>query len=466
MEQILGDGAGQDSRRLYAGYAAMLAAAVGLFWLITLYGQTLPMPAADAPNATAPATKSVEVMPQVLLALVAVIGAGRLLGIVLGKIGQPPVIGEVVAGILLGPSLIGREASGWLLPADAAPFLGVLAQLGVILYMFVIGVDFNALHLRHQAYAAVAISHASIVFPFLLGAVLAAGLYTSYAPGEVPFTSFALFIGISMSVTAFPVLARILSDRGMSKTQLGILALACAAAGDATAWCLLAIVVGVVNASVAGAMMTVLLAVAYVGLMFFVLRPAVVRLLPPESVRAQPRPTVVTGVLLAALVSALITEKIGIHAIFGAFLLGAIVPSNAAVSRVFVEKLGPMATTLLLPAFFAYTGLRTEIGLVSGVADWLTCGLIIVVATLGKFGGTYAAARFTGINTRAAASLGVLMNTRGLMELVVLNIGLDLGVITPKLFAMLVLMAIVTTIATTPALRRLYVADADIPRTA
>jgi Kef-type K+ transport system membrane component KefB len=460
MEQILGVGSRNNSWRLAVGYAAMLAIAGGLFWLITLYGQSLPLPAVEVPART-PAAKPTEILPRVLLALVAVIGTGRLLGALLAKFGQPPVIGEVMAGILLGPSLLGREASGWLLPPSAAPYLGVLAQLGVILYMFVVGLELNAQRLRHQAHAAVAISHASIVFPFLLGAVLAAGLYTSHAPGGVPFTSFALFFGISMSVTAFPVLARILSDRGMSSTKLGALALACAAADDVTAWCLLAFVVGVVNASVGGAALTALFSLAYIAFMFFVARPAVALLLSSQRTVAEPRPTVVTGILLAALVSALITEEIGIHAVFGAFLLGAILPRDAPVSRVFVEKLGPMAATLLLPAFFAYTGLRTEIGLVSGFADWMTCGLIIVVATVGKFGGTYAAAKFAGLDARAAAGLGVLMNTRGLMELVVLNIGLDLGVITPKLFAMLVLMAIVTTVATTPALRRIYSPEAE-----
>jgi Kef-type K+ transport system membrane component KefB len=459
VEQLLGSGTRSGTRRLLAGYALMLVVAVGLFWLITLYGRSLPTTAAAEAAAQTPSEKPTDILPRVLLALVAVIGAGRLIGIVLARIGQPPVIGEVVAGILLGPSLIGRSASEWVLPTEVAPYLGVLAQIGVILYMFVIGLELNAQRLRQQAHAAVASSHAGIVFPVLLGALLAAGLYTSYAPGGVRFMSFALFLGIAMSVTAFPVLARILCDRGMASTQLGALALACAAADDATAWCLLALVVGVVNASLGGAAITALLSLAYVGFMFFVARPVAARLLPDHSTAARPHTTAVTGVLLAALVSALITEEIGIHAIFGAFLLGVILPSDVAVSRVFVEKLGPMAATLLLPAFFAYTGLRTEIGLVSGVTDWLMCGLIIVVATLGKFGGTYAAARFAGLDRRAAASLGVLMNTRGLMELVVLNIGLDLGVITPKMFAMLVLMAIVTTMATTPVLRRLYVPE-------
>lgn len=456
MHQNGGAAGHQPAWRLAVGYLAMLAMAIGLFWLISRYGETLPPPTTDSGVSNSTKTNSIDALPGVLIALVAVIGLGRLLGTLLAKVGQPPVIGEVVAGILLGPSLIGSGLSERILPTEVAPYLSVLAQLGVILYMFVIGLELNASRLRHHAHAAVAISHASIVFPFLLGGGLAAWLYTQFAPAGVPFMSFALFLGISMAVTAFPVLARILSDRGMATSDLGVMALACAAADDATAWCLLAFVVGVVNSSVSGAATTAVLAIAYIGFMFLIVRPAATRLLAGSETKTSASPGVVTGVLLSVLVSALLTEVIGIHAVFGAFLLGVVLPTDAPVSRVFTEKLGPMAATLLLPAFFAYTGMRTEIGLVSGWAAWLTCGVIIAVATLGKFGGTYAAARYSGLDSKTAAGLGVLMNTRGLMELVVLNIGLDLGVITPTLFAMLVIMALVTTVATTPALRRLY----------
>jgi Kef-type K+ transport system membrane component KefB len=442
--------------RVLAGYALMLLGATALFWAIMSVGANLEAPAAETVVKNAKGTQATHVLPQVLFALVAVIGLGRVLGSVLYWLGQPPVIGEVVAGILLGPSLLGKELSEKILPGEAAPFLGILAQLGVILYMFVIGLQLNAGRLRQQAHATVAISHASIVVPFILGVILALWLYPRLSNDAVPFNAFALFLGVSMSVTAFPVLARILSDRGMTDSNLGVVALACAAADDVTAWCLLAFVVGVVNASVGitGAITTALLAISYIAFMFLVVRPLVNRFL-ARSGQEEPSAGLVTGILLAVLVSSLATEMIGIHAVFGAFLLGAVLPHDAPISQTFSEKLGPMAATLLLPAFFAYTGMRTEIGLVSGWNAWMTCGLIILVATLGKFGGTYAAARLTGHSSRMAAGLGVLMNTRGLMELVVLNIGLDLGVISPKLFAMLVIMAVVTTVATTPILQRL-----------
>jgi Kef-type K+ transport system membrane component KefB len=454
--------------RLAFGYGVMIVLAVALIVLVMRYGGKLeaPVMAAGAGVSTvSTASKPVPVLPRVLLALVAVIALGRMLGLLLVKLDQPPVIGEVLAGILLGPSLIGSEMSALILPAAVAPHLSVLAQLGVILYMFVIGLELNAGQLASRAHATFAISHASIVLPFLLGTLLAIWLYPRLSHDGVSFTGFALFLGVSMSVTAFPVLARILSARRMTRSELGTIALACAAADDITAWCLLAFVVGVVNATIAGAAMTLGLAAVYVAVMFLVVHPFAVIYLTAQPTRssandiavpAEPSTGLIASVLLAVLVSALTTEAIGIHAIFGAFLLGAVIPHDAPIAKVFLEKLGPMAVTLLLPAFFAYTGMRTEIGLVTGVQSWLTVALIIAVATFGKFGGTYAAARFAGLDSKMASGLGILMNTRGLMELIVLNIGLDLGVISPKLFAMLVLMALITTIATTPILKRLY----------
>lgn len=453
--------------QLLAGYTGMLVLAAVIVALVMWYGGTLEATAVTAASDSAAtvSAQSSHTLPRVLFALVAVIGLGRMLGALLIKLDQPPVIGEVLAGILLGPSLIGSDLSQMILPASVAPYLGILAQLGVILYMFVIGLELNAGQLASKAHATVAISHASIVLPFLLGTLLALWLYPRMSHSGVPFTGFAMFLGVSMAVTAFPILARILSDRGMTQTELGTIALACAAADDITAWCLLAFVVGVVNSSLSGAVVTVLLSALYIAVMFLVIRPFAVIYLSAttshgankeHSTQGEPSSTMIAAVFLMVLLSALTTEVIGIHAIFGAFLLGAIIPHDAPIAKVFHDKLGPMAVTLLLPAFFAYTGMRTEIGLVSGMSAWLTVGLIVAVATLGKFGGSYAAARFAGLDRRTSAGLGILMNTRGLMELIVLNIGLDLGVISPTLFAMLVLMALITTIATTPILKRLY----------
>jgi Kef-type K+ transport system membrane component KefB len=287
-----------------------------------------------------------------------------------------------------------------------------------------------------------------------MGSALAVFLYPTLAHSGSSFTSFALFMGVAMSVTAFPVLARILTDRHMQRTQLGIVALSSAATGDVTAWCLLAFVVGVAQAHMDSALLVILWTVLYMAAMYFVVRPVVQRFIKGLD-EARLTRGVAALVFAALLLSALITEGIGIHALFGAFVLGLIIPHDSAVARVFAHKLEDFVVVLLLPAFFAYTGLRTELGLVSGLGAWLICGLIILVATAGKFGGTVAASRLSGLGWRESAALGTLMNTRGLMELIILNIGLDLGVVPPTLFVMMVLMALVTTMATTPVLQLL-----------
>jgi Kef-type K+ transport system membrane component KefB len=396
-------------------------------------------------------------LPHVLLALAAVLVTGRLLGLLFRRVGQPPVIGEVVGGILLGPSLLGQvwpEAAAFVMPQEVAPFLGVIAQLGVILYMFLVGLELDLAALRQRARTTMVIAQAGIAVPFLLGAALAVLLYPDLSGGDVPFASFALFLGVATSVTAFPVLARILTDLRMHKTPLGVLALGCAAVGDVTAWCLLAFVVGVAQARVDGAFLVLGLTAAFLAFMFLLVRPLVTRAL--ARCDALPlTPGVIAVVFAALLLSALATQAIGIHAIFGAFLLGAVIPHDSALAQALTHELEDLVTVLLLPAFFAFTGLRTQIGLVAGAEQWLLCGLIIVVATVGKSGGTLLSARLSGLGWRDAAGLGVLMNTRGLMELIVLNIGLDLKVISPVLFAMMVLMALVTTLATAPLLQLL-----------
>jgi Kef-type K+ transport system membrane component KefB len=389
-----------------------------------------------------------------LLALAAVVISGRVLGRVFRVLGQPPVIGDVVAGIALGPSLLGAiwpDAYAFLLPQAVAPSLGLLSQLGVALYMFTIGVELDTDVLRGQLRATVTIAQAGIVLPLVLGGALAVVVAEDLAPAGVPLSHFVLFMGVAMAITAFPVLARILADTGLTRTDLGRLAVTCAAVGDVTAWCLLAFVVGVVQSREGSAIFPSVMTVGYIALMFIVIRPAVLRWCKRLESRAIDRDTI-AAVIVAALVSALITEWIGIHAIFGAFLMGAVIPHDSRLARALEERIEHLVTILLLPAFFAFAGMRTEIGLISNWTGWLTCAAIVVVATVGKFGGTLAAARLAGHDARTAASLGVLMNTRGLMELIVLNVGLDLGVISPALFTMMVVMAIVTTMATTPLL--------------
>ena len=437
-------------------YAAMLLGAVVLFVVIDAWGAGLAAPAPAAGEPSGAAGGKPDALRHVLVALAAVLVTGRLLGLLFRRMGQPPVLGEVVGGIVLGPSVLGQvwpEAAAFVLPPAVAPYLSVIAQLGVILYMFVVGLELNAEVLRERARTTVAIAHAGIVAPFVLGAALALVLYPRFSSSDVSFTSFALFVGVATSVTAFPVLARILTDLRMHKTHLGILALGCAATADVTAWCLLAFVVGVAQAKVGAAFVVLGLTATLLAFMLLVVRPIAARFLARFD-EEHLTPGVVAVVFAALLLSALATEAIGIHSIFGAFLLGAIIPHDCALARVLTGKLEDLVTVLLLPAFFAYTGMRTEIGLVTGIQGWLLCGLIVLVASVGKFGGTLAAARLTGLGWRDAASLGLLMNTRGLMELIVLNIGLDLKVISPALFAMMVLMALATTLATTPLLPR------------
>jgi len=394
----------------------------------------------------------------VLLALTVIIITARLVGALFARVNQPAVIGEVVGGILLGPSLLGRiapDAAAFLLPADAAPFLSIISQLGVILYMFLVGLELDLAVLRTTVARTVVISQASIVVPFALGALFAVAVFDALAPPGVRVTSFVLFIGVAMSITAFPVLARILGERGLQRTALGTLALTCAAINDAMAWCLLALVVGVMQESPLDAMWTIGLTFVFIALMLTAGRAIAARAVAALDRSAHIGERSLALVLVAVLLSAVATEFIGIHAIFGAFLLGAIIPHHSRVAAHATERIADIVRVMLLPVFFAYIGLRTEIGLVSGPADWLICALIIAVATAGKFGGTTIAAKLVGLDWRDSAALGILMNTRGLVELIVLNIGLDLGVLTPRLFTMLVIMALVTTMMTSPMLTAL-----------
>jgi Kef-type K+ transport system membrane component KefB len=443
--------------RAAAAYGLMIGGLVLLYLWIRSYGETLGAPPASgtAIFGSAASRANEGDLLHVLLALVVVIATARAMGSIFRSAGQPQVIGEILAGIVLGPSLLGRlapGAEGYLFPATVGPALNIIAQVGVILYMFLVGLELDPALLRKRGHTTVAISHASIIAPFLLGATIALFLYPKLSASDVPFTCFSLFLGVSMSVTAFPVLARILTDRGIHKTRMGAIALTCAAVDDVTAWCMLAFVVGVTRAQAAGAVATIAMALGFVALMIVVVRPAMVRLSLVYGNRGRLTQGVMASIFIALLISASATELIGIHAVFGAFALGAVIPHDSGMARELTDRLEDIVIVLLLPAFFAYTGLRTQIGLVSGYEQWMMCALIVVVASAGKFGGSVVAARITGLNWRDSSALGVLMNTRGLMELIVLNIGLEMNVISPTLFAMLVIMALVTTFATTPIL--------------
>jgi Kef-type K+ transport system membrane component KefB len=443
--------------RAAAVYALMIGALVLLYLWIRSYGNTLgaPSPAGSNLFGSAASRAGQSDLLHVLLALVVVIATARAMGFVFRSANQPPVVGEILAGIVLGPSLLGRLVPGaeaYLFPSMVGPYLNIIAQVGVILYMFLVGLELDPSLLRKRGHSTVAISHASIIAPFLLGATIALYLYPKLSTSDVPFTCFSLFLGVSMSVTAFPVLARILTDRGIHKTHMGAIALTCAAVDDVTAWCMLAFVVSVARAQATGAVMTIVMALGFILLMIVVIRPAMVRLSLLYGNRGRLTQGVMAAIFIALLISASATELIGIHAVFGAFALGAVIPHDSGMARELTDRLEDIVIVLLLPAFFAYTGLRTQIGLVSGYEEWMMCGLIIAVASAGKFGGSAIAARITGLNWRDSSALGVLMNTRGLMELIVLNIGLEMNVISPTLFAMLVIMALVTTFSTTPIL--------------
>ena len=391
-----------------------------------------------------------------LIQIITIILAARLLGWLCKRIGQPTVIGEIAAGILLGPSFIGRffpEFSAALFPTQSLGNLQFLSQIGLILFMFVVGMELDLKILRNQAKEAVVISHASIVFPFALGLGLAYFIYENFAPTGVQFTSFGLFIGIAMSITAFPVLARIVQERGINKTRLGTVVITCAATDDITAWCILAAVIAIVKAgSFVSAIYIIFLAAAYVLVMLKVIRPFLKRVGDLHTTQENLSKPVVAIFFLTLILSAYVTEIIGIHALFGAFMAGAIMPENLKFRNIFIEKVEDVALVLLLPLFFVFTGLRTQIGLLNDAYLWQICGLIVLVAVVGKFFGSSLAAKFVGQSWRDSLTIGALMNTRGLMELVVLNIGYDLGVLTPEIFAMMVIMALVTTFMTGPAL--------------
>ena len=392
--------------------------------------------------------------------ILVILVVSRLLGVALRAIGQPQVMGEVIGGILLGPSLLGWAAPGvsaGLFPPAVLPHLRVLSEYGIVFFMFLVGLELDPALMRGRGRAAVVTSHSSILTPFVLGIGLAAWLYAEHAPHGVRFLPFALFMGASMSITAFPVLARILIERDLLKTKVGAVTIVCAAVDDVTAWCLLAFVVAVVGtADLAGAARTLVLVLAYVAAMLVLVRPLLRRLSAMVDRTGRLSQNLVAIVFLLVLASAFATDTIGIHAIFGGFMLGAIMPKDALFTRELVDKVEDFAVVFLLPIYFAYTGLRTQIGLLDEPRLWLECGLVIGVATLGKFGGSALAARITGLGWREACALGVLMNTRGLMELIILNIGYDLGVLSPALFAMMVLMAVATTLATTPVLAAIY----------
>jgi Kef-type K+ transport system membrane component KefB len=392
-----------------------------------------------------------------ILEIAVIIIAARAFGLLFRLINQPQVIGEMVAGILLGPSLLGWAApkiSEVLFPPSSLMYLNVFSTVGILIYIFLVGMALNYDEVKSHGHAAILTSHVSIIAPFLLGVLLALFLYTRLSDDSVTFTGFALFMGAAMSITAFPVLARILTDRCMLGTRLGSLAIACAAVDDITGWCILAYIVVVIRAQ-AGSVpvwITVVGTIVFALLMVYAIKPLVRGFYTVYERRGQLSEGAIALLLLFILVSALVTEQLGIHLLFGAFLAGVIMPKEHAFVRHILERIESLTVVLLLPLFFAFTGLRMNLHSVKGAGMWLCCSAVILVAIVGKLGGSMIAARAAGLCWRDAAGLGILMNTRGLMELVILNIGLDIGVISQAVFSMMVLMALVTTFMTSPLL--------------
>ncbi|HTQ11990.1 MAG TPA: cation:proton antiporter [Fimbriimonadaceae bacterium] len=395
----------------------------------------------------------------VLLQIVVIVVAARLLGTLFRALGQPAVVGEMLAGIALGPSLVGSlfpNFSEFLFPKSSFANLSTLSQFGILLFMFGVGIELDTKELARKARSAILVSHMSIVVPFGLGTTIALWLYHDYAGSQTAFLPFALFMGISMSITAFPVLARILHERNLVHTPVGSIVVTSAAVDDVTAWCGLAVIVALSRAhNPLNATWTVGLAIVFVICAFTIAKPLLQRLAKVGGEEAEPPASSLVAALVCAFLFGLITEAIGVHAFFGAFVAGVVMPRSPAFRRVLYERMYLVAALVLVPVFFAFTGLRTQIGLLRTPGDWLLCGCVLFCAVLGKLGGGAIAARITGLDWRESFGVGVLMNTRGLVELIALNLGLDLGVLSPKIFAMLVIMALTTTFMTGPLLRAL-----------
>lgn len=463
--------------RFYFLYPLVLALFVLGIYAALQRGQTLHAPAAppasgeiagrseSAPSGLDPSASlftSVrenlqDPLSRLFIQLILIVLGARVCGALARHFGQPAVIGEMVAGIILGPSLLGwvwPDLFHFVFPPASLGTLRLLSQVGVCLFMFVIGMDLDLDHLKHQARTAVLVSQVSIVFPYLLGVLLSLFLFTTLAAPGATFMPFALFIGISMSITAFPVLARILDERGLTRTALGSTALACAATDDVTAWTMLAFVVAIAKAgSLLSAGVTIILVLAFVGLMLLGIKPRISRWLGEGRLDVSPPSKGVMATVLVFLFgSALVSDLIGIHALFGSFLAGVVMPPHGEFRESIKLRLEHFSSVFLLPLFFAFTGLRTQIGLINDPGGWALCAALILVATVGKLGGAMCTARLTGAKWLDSFALGALMNTRGLVELIALNIGYDLGILPPRIFAMLVFMALVTTAMTGPLL--------------
>jgi len=387
-----------------------------------------------------------------LLQLLIIVATARILGQIFRAFGQPRVVGEIVAGILLGPTLLGRFTPvAELFPPQSMGALFTLSQFGLILFMFGVGVEVDPGQIKSNGHTALVVSNTSVIVPFVLGMALAMWGVAPLAPPNVPKLGFVLFTGVAMSITAFPVLARILIDCGLMNTRVGSIAIACAAIDDVTAWSVLAVILAIVNSSLdASLAVQLMMLAAYAVIMLFLVRPVLAKLFTADK-----SSTLLPFAYLLMLASALATEYMGVHALFGAFMAGVVMPRNERVRKELLTTMA-ISSALLLPVFFAYTGLRANFSAVHGTTLWLYFAAILGVAIVGKFASSMIAARVMGLQWREAIAIGALLNTRGLVELVILNIGYDLSVISQEMFSLMVLMALVTTATTTPVLKVIY----------
>ncbi len=387
------------------------------------------------------------------------------MGVLSSRIGQPPVIGEIVAGIMLGPSLLGLlwpEAVKTLFPSQVLPNIYLLSQIGLIFFMFLVGLDVKPEHLRGRLRLAVLTSNSSVILPFGLGVILAATVLKSLQPPAISDLAYALFLGAAMSVTAFPVLARIVAEKNLQTTPLGQLALTAASIDDVTAWCLLAMaIIAARSGDIWTAWPTLVGILIFATALLTLGKKYLGKLIGAWERRGQLTLAHQTVIYILLILTAIVTQLLGIDVIFGGFILGVIMPKDSVLAQYLRERIQDFVTIFLLPLFFAYSGLNTQVGLVNSGMLWAITGLIILAAIVGKFGGAFGAAKVSGVPTGEAAALGWLMNTRGLTELIILNIGLQLKVIPPVLFTMLVIMALVTTFIGAPLVDRFYQAPAS-----
>lgn len=469
-----------SAKRNYIFYVLMLLIFGVLFWMVIQQGKLWDVASEKALSATSEQAVSSATVSEhtssapyalftqslfeglhhpvavLLLQIISILVAVRIFSWLFKYLGQPGVIGEIVAGIVLGPSVLGHffpETFGFLFSDSSLESLNILSQIGLILFMFIIGMELDLSILRKKGSQTLVISHASIIVPFFLGTVLAWQVYPEFGAGHTTFVPFALFIGISVSITAFPVLARIIQERNLGKTPMGMLAIASAANNDITAWCLLAAIIAIAKAgSVASAGFTLLCVIVYVLFMFGLVRPFMRKLgeiYNSQEIISKP---LVAFIFLVLILSSYITEVLGVHALFGAFVAGVIMPSNLSFRRIMTEKVEDVALVLFLPLFFVFTGLRTEIGALNTPHLWGVCALFVAVSIVGKLAGAAFSARFVGESWRDSLSIGVLMNTRGLMELIVLNIGYEMGILPASIYVIFVIMALFTTFMATPTL--------------